>query len=172
MQEFTSKNTSINYVKLPALYNKIDWKKFEKQFVFDYGCGNPITQANLKEFLKSKGVIYLGYDKYWTSDSYNNITKASLIVCANVLNVIKEDKEVQYIIDSIISMNKPFVIQVYEGYKSGIGKQTGNDQYQRNLRTKDYLNYFNWKGIDVIVYKGCIIRKRDKHLLQAKKSLV
>ena len=121
---------------------------------------------------KEKEVEYKGFDLYWDSDDYSNIHKSTLIVCANLLCVIKEDETVQKIINVILANNKPFIIQVYEGDKSGKGKQTGNDQYQRNLRTKDYLNYFDWKGIDVIVYKGCIIRKRDKHLLQTKKSLV
>ena len=35
----TSKNTSINTSKLPAIYKKIDWEQFRGQRVFDYGCG-------------------------------------------------------------------------------------------------------------------------------------
>lgn len=171
MQEFSGKNTSTNYVKLPAIYGKVDWNLLKGILVFDYGCGNPTTQKNIKTFLEKKGIDYKGFDLYWDSDDYFNIHKADLIICANLLCVIKEDEIVQTIINGILVKNKPFIIQVYEGNKSGIGKQTGNDQYQRNLRTKDYLSYFDWKGADLIVYKGCIIRRQDKYLLQPKKSL-
>jgi hypothetical protein len=171
MQEFSSKNTSTNYVKLPAIYGKVNWNLLKGKLVFDYGCGNPTTQSNIKAFLKEKEVEYKGFDLYWDSDDYSNIHNSTLIVCANLLCVIKEDEIVQKIINVILANNKPFIIQVYEGDKTGIGKQTGPNQYQRNLRTKDYLNYFDWKGVDVIVYKGCIIRQRDKHLLQTNKSL-
>ena len=171
MQEFSSKNTSTNYVKLPAIYGKVNWNLLKGKLVFDYGCGNPTTQENIKTFLKGKEVNYKGYDKYWDSDEYKNIYYADLIVSPNVLCVIKEDDIVQEIINACVNSNKPFIIQVYEGDKTGIGKQTGPNQYQRNLRTKDYLNYFDWKGVDVIVYKGCIIRKGNKYLLQTNKSL-
>ena len=171
MQEFSSKNTSTNYAKLPAIYGKVNWNLFKEMLVFDYGCGNPTTQKNIRTFLKEKEVNYKGFDLYWHSDDFSNIHKSDLVICANLLCVIKENSIVQKIINLILATNKPFIIQIYEGNKSGIGKQTGVDQYQRNLKTKDYLNCFDWKGVDVIVYKGCIIRERDKHFLQTKKSL-
>lgn len=170
-QEFSSKNTSSNYSKLPALFNKINWNLLKGMSVFDYGCGNPTTQSNIKTFLRKKEVTYKGFDLYWYSDDFSYIHQADLIICANLLCVIKEDEIVQKIINVILANNKPFIIQIYEGNKSGNGKQTGSDQYQRNLKTKDYLNYFDWKGVDVIVYKGCIIRRKDKHLLQITKNL-
>ena len=46
-QEFTSKNTSVNKAKLPAIYNKLNWEVINAtnkayavdNTVIDYGCG-------------------------------------------------------------------------------------------------------------------------------------
>lgn len=69
-QEFTSKNTSVNKAKLPAIYNKLNWKfiketdkaYFVNDCVIDYGCGKYID--HIKSFLKNKGFYFMGYDLY------------------------------------------------------------------------------------------------------------
>ena len=73
-QVITSKNTSINSSKLPAVYNKIDWDALMFQWykehnglnplgiVLDYGCGR-YTQ-HIQDFVNSKGFYYIGYDPY------------------------------------------------------------------------------------------------------------
>ena len=67
-QEFSSANTSINSTKLPAIYNKIDWKKVRNNwyethdemswpFVLDYGCGRYTEHINEFLMLNSIGLI-------------------------------------------------------------------------------------------------------------------
>jgi hypothetical protein len=164
-QKFSSKCTSINTTKLPALYKKINWNYWKNKIVFDYGCGRTETQQLIKQFLKFNMTFWKGYDLNWNSDPLTDITQAELIVCANLLNVIEENDIIQDIITLITSQGVPFIIQVYEGDKSKIGKQVTNDSFQKNLPIKDYIEFFNWNQ-DVIIYKNCIIRKSDKYLLQ------
>lgn len=38
-QSYSSKNTSINSKRLPAVYNKIKWSSFSGQTVLDIGAG-------------------------------------------------------------------------------------------------------------------------------------
>ena len=68
------------------------------------------------------------------------------VVCSNVLNVIDSEYEIETIAQNIMNIvtatNGFGFITVYEGDKSGIGKQTGKDQYQRNEPLKNYLKYF------------------------------
>ena len=68
-QEFTSKNTSINTKKLPAIYNKIDWEKCRGKIVFDYGCGKQETINLIQELLEPYDIDYIGLV------SINNIDK-------------------------------------------------------------------------------------------------
>jgi len=68
------------------------------------------------------------------------------VICSNVLNVIDDEDTLRFtgIILSHIAWNtggKMFVT-VYEGDRSGIGRQTGPDQYQRNAPLREYLKYF------------------------------
>lgn len=139
IQQFTSANTSINSKKLPAIFHKINWNKFPKDFkVLDIGCGKYITHIN--NFVKQKGGIYFGYDKY--NQSAENNKKAvfcnpDIVVSANTLNTIKENEIVSELVFFMLSYNKPIAIQIYCGDKSNVGRQTKKDCYQRN-QTKDY----------------------------------
>ena len=66
-QEFTSKNTSINIKKLPAIYNKINWNKLIGKTVFDFGCGRPETVLIIQNFLEQYDIDYIPYDPYHQS---------------------------------------------------------------------------------------------------------
>lgn len=150
-QEFSSANTSINSTKLPAIYSKIDWKKVRDNwyeihdemswpFVLDYGCGR--YTEHIKEFLMLNSIGLIRHDPYWGSDWGWDKIEPAVIVCSNVLNVIKEDENIQEIIDVITKYNKPYFITVYEGNKSGEGKVTKDNCYQRNQKIKSYCKNF------------------------------
>lgn len=150
-QSFTSKATSINSNKLPTVYSKA---KFRSRIILDYGCGKYID--HIRNHLLGK-YVYLPYDPYNQPEDSNKATRFVLalaranndpvdVVCSNVLNVIDDLDTVRQIakeIEEIVTTSGGTgYITVYEGNRSGIGKQTGADQFQRNEPLRSYLQYF------------------------------
>ena len=79
------------------------------------------------------------------------------VVCSNVLNVIDDDdtirkicQRIEYIAEK--SGGRGFVT-VYEGDKTGIGRRSGFDQYQRHEKLTEYIKYFK----NARVYNGMIV---------------
>lgn len=159
-QIYESANTSINSKKLPAIYNKINWGLVQilSPHVFfkvlDYGCGR--YQNHLKEFINSKGGIFYGYDPFWNPDFENDDAlncHPDIVICSNVLNVIKEDKIVMDINKKIRSFGVPYFIKIYEGDKSNIGRETKKGCWQRNQETSQYLFHQSENCKNQIIYK-------------------
>ena len=178
-QEFTSKNTSINTKKLHAIYNKINWDKIRGKKVFDFCCGKPETIALISELLEKYDIDYIPYDPYHQSKAdqtvaYERRFDADIYICSNVLCVIKEYDNIQKIIDAIGRYiiqeqpykNKIFFFKIHEGDRSGQGKQTKKDCWQRNQKTKDYINLWNWTGMYPLIYKGIITNVQGKVLMK------
>ena len=146
MQNYTSKNTSVNTTKLPAVYNKVRWDKLPQYTkVLDWGCGKDTTLIN--NTLDRHGLVHVGYDPNWKSEMENEAAISLLgmvdaFVCSNVLNVIDDDAVVRDICQKAMQ-HKYFFITVYEGDGSGIGKRSKNDCYQRNAKIKLYMKYFS-----------------------------
>lgn len=155
MQTFTSSATSINSSKLPAVYRKATLSR-TTPFVVDYGCGKYTDhiQSYLSEFCK---VLY-PYDPFNQPDAVNIHTLDFIrwamdnrievdVVCSNVLNVIDSDGEVSRICHDLeriaTTTGGTAYITVYEGDRSGVGRQTGKDSYQRNAPLRDYLRFFH-----------------------------
>lgn len=148
-QEYSSKFTSVNTTKLPAIFNKIKWEellewtqqclKETQPRVLDYGCGRNPELA--KEFLKGFGFQYFGYDPYWLLDKENEKAlncSPNVIICTNVLNVIS-DWELQAEIHKWIRGRTDFYfISVYSGDGSGEGKVTKKNCWQWNRPLEDY----------------------------------
>jgi len=139
-QEHTSDKTSINTVT--KLYNSVFFPPGTE--ILDYGGGKYDTNTNL---LKSRGVVCKVYDPYNRSLEHNTdvlvyfTNGADVIVCANVLNVIKEDTVITNVlkhIDQLLKSNGTAYIQIYEGDKTGEGKKTSKG-FQRNQKTICYL---------------------------------
>lgn len=163
----SSRNTSVNTTKLPAVYNAIKWDKLQDTFgelaVFDYGCGR--RTDHIRSFLQRKGIdYYITFDPYWESDvGLNDFEKLlkncktrleaqPVIVCSNVLNVISEwDKEVLAIKKYFLDSKQIYFVKVYEGDKSGQGRITKEDCWQWNKPAKDYIT-----SPFEVVYKGII----------------
>lgn len=156
MQLITSANTSLNQIpKTGKLLSTMGIK--EKTVILDYGCGgfNKFS-TYCKEELK---LTYFGYDPYWKNEEENNnalYCQPEVITCNNVFNVIEENNVLEMILDRLKGYQCKVIIKVYEGNKTGIGKVSKKDCFQRNMRAKDYLpiigNYF-----ENIVIKGDII---------------
>ena len=148
-QIFTSAATSINSAKLPAVFKKLPEKPLA---LLDYGCGK--YTDHIRAALP--GVAYIPYDKYNQSPTVNRRARTYVrsfqaagvavdVVCSNVLNVIAEDAVIESIaadIRRIIAGGGSAYITVYEGNRSGAGRQTGPDQWQRNEKLSAYLRFF------------------------------
>lgn len=143
-QEYTSAKTSINTVT--KIYKNIEFVMGSE--VLDYGGGKYDTNT---EYLKERGVNCYVFDPYNRTEEHNQKVLdyfryrqgSDYIVCANVLNVIKEDFiiiEILHNIKQLISEKGIIYIQIYEGGKQSIGKRTIKG-YQRNQKTVDYETF-------------------------------
>lgn len=144
-QEFTSRDTSINSSKLPAIYKLVNFPK--GSLCLDYGGGR---FDNGMEWLAEQGVEGYVYDPYNRSAEHNRevVRKirenggADITLCSNVLNVIKEPEARINVLKNMRKLTKPsgtVYITVYEGNGKGEGKQSKKDSYQLNRKTADYL---------------------------------
>ena len=151
-QNHTSAATSINSTKLPRVYNLATFAPGE--IVLDYGCGR--YTDHIRAALPA-GVEYLPYDPYNQPQAVNYSSTLAVdaarrdghpvtVVCSNVLNVIDNAAVVQEIATQIESIARRtggrYLVTIYEGNRTGEGRETGRDQWQRNERAADYLKYF------------------------------
>lgn len=149
-QNYTSAATSINKNKLPAIYSRVSIPA--GSIVLDYGCGR--YTDHIRKHLS--GSEYLPYDPFnqpqaVNHDSVMKINTARIIgepvtvICSNVLNVIDGESEIRDILRNIAAIIRATggkaYITVYEGDRTGNGKQTGPDQYQRNECLSKYLKF-------------------------------
>ena len=147
-QEITSAATSINVAKLPAAYNKL--KKagiFTKGMkMVDIGGGK---FDNAVDMLKKEGVDLKVYDPFNRSAQHNKEVAQAVqggqvdaSISNNVLNVIKEKENqllvVEQAFDAVKGNGKAY-FSVYEGSKSGAGKET-KAGFQHNKKTADYVS--------------------------------
>lgn len=155
MQKITSANTSLN--QIPKTGKLLKKMQLEGKTILDYGCG----KYNLfKDYCTNElNLTYFGYDPYWKNQEENNdalYCMPDLITCNNVFNVIEENNIIELILDRLKDYQCKVIIKIYEGNKTGIGKISKNDCFQRNMKAKDYLpiisNYFK-----NIIVKGDII---------------
>ena len=184
-QAITSKNTSINSTKLPAIYNKINWDELMDDWkiqnedkensigiILDYGCGR--YTDHIQDFVNSKGFYYLGYDPYWNPiDFQSEIEQISkikgggiaAIICSNVLNVIPWWEGVKKTSHAIHALghraDNRYFISIYSGDNSNRGRETKKDCWQWNRPTKAYL----FDPCD-IVKKDVIVNKECAYLLK------
>lgn len=172
MQEITSKYTSVNTSQLPSIWRKLNYRWLNTHLVanvVDYGCGRKATQNKVFSHLLDNLDIhhrYFPYDPYWGDEDRNRNAlsclltwkEADLCVCANVLNVIEDASELYHIIQEV-SQAKYWVFQIYEGDKSGKGKQTKVDCWQRNSKTEWYAHIIRMiVGVSPAIYiKGNLI---------------
>jgi hypothetical protein len=166
-QTYTSRATSINAAKLPKVYGTIPALP-RHSLLLDYGCGRYTDhiQAALP------GVTYLPYDPFNQPEDVNahslyyvrlamHVHMPVTVVCSNVLNVIDSDDAVRDIAATIRQIidatGGTAYITVYAGDRSGRGRQTGPDQYQRNEPISAYLHLFP----GAVISHGAIIYHKE-----------
>ncbi len=136
-QSFTSRNTSINNKKLPAVYNRAEKHIHGK--VLDYGCGK--YTALIEAHAKAHGFAWTGYDKFNQTAQHNAHTFRKAYV--------------------VISCGNKLLIMVYESDKSGKGRRSQADCWQENRKTADYLAEIERAtGYKEHVENGVIIAER------------
>lgn len=162
---YTSKNTSVNANRPAAAYKfAAIHGHFKKQDILDYGCGR--YWQNGKDFAMYEGCkSWTGYDPYWKPQDLSYRT-FDTIICANVLNVIKDRRELDCCIESVLRMLAPCgyaIFQIYEGDKSEIGRETMPDCWQRNEPAQNYADRiflnkaFHPEGMDLFRYGKFIV---------------
>lgn len=160
----TSKNTSINSNKIPTGCQWVVKNCLPGQKVLDYGCGK---YYNSQKFFESNGFEYYGYDPYNRTEQENHIAMANtpcgIVICSNVLNVIPDEDIIRDVIRNCLNAvcyKGIAVFTVYEGNRSGVGRMTKADCWQRNQRLADYLKYF--EGYEAEIRgKILMIRKEE-----------
>lgn len=145
-QNYTSANTSMNCNSLPTAFSKC--RAYGR--VLDYGCGKFTNMIKLH--VNEQGAKYFPYDKYNMDEGTNEATMYigqkygfDTVFCCNVLNVIDNDNvvwEILHTMFNLLNNHSKMYIQIYEGNKTGIGKVTKTDCYQRNEKTHDYEKFF------------------------------
>ena len=145
-QQFSSANTSIRQVSRPYKVIVTKLGISPRSLILDYGGGR---FDDAIDFMRPYGCPVLVYDPYNRSAEHNRSvmervrrTKPKYIICANVLNVIKENNVLESVVRNIKRLSGPntvCIFSVWEGNGTGHGKQSGPDQYQRNQKTDSYL---------------------------------
>lgn len=143
-RRYTSKNTSINAKRIPKGFSLL----YPYGNVLDYGCGK-YWKLN-KKYVEERGASYTPYDPYNVKENINlddHKGEFDTIYCTNVLNVIYDAYDIIEVIDNIAKLLKTdglAIFTIYEGDKSGIGKETKTDCWQRNSKTKNYAWFFEY----------------------------
>lgn len=163
MQEFTSKNTSVNSDKVPAVFKKIAW--IPGQINLDLGGGKfDSARVYLNQFSTQNCV----YDPYNRTPEHNKQVLSKVdydsVTISNVLNVIKEESNwkelIQLGLDHLKCGGKIY-ITVYEGDRSGLGRVSKKDCWQHNKKLSYYfsaiqqMNFLN--GIQVNLKSGIVV---------------
>ena len=136
--------------------------KGNRFIVGDYGAGKYID--HIRAFVEKQGGYYFPYDtahpEYdnWSDNSklkaLMEVGLVDILICSNLLNVIKEDDIVTGIHQSLFASRADYFITIHDGNLSGVGKTTKPDSWQRNETIESYLLY---KGQEEIK-KGVICR--------------
>ena len=142
IQTHTSKNTSVNKENLPRIYTHINWEKFRGEKVLDYGCGR--YTEHIRKLMWLYDIDWYGYDPYWRTEFLNEEAlhcNPDIVVCSNVFNILDNYRDVVRIHDYIRYKLCPTFLfyTVFEGNKTGIGKESRKDCWQRNETLEDYL---------------------------------
>lgn len=143
VQEFDSSDTSINSGKLPTVYSKLEFPI--GCTALNYGGGK---FDNTIEFGNTNGFTDLIFDPFnrtveWNSKIIATVYKngVDLAVLSNVLNVIKEVDVRGFVLSVLantLGENKPLFVTVYEGDRTGYGRQTSKSAWQENRKLKEY----------------------------------
>lgn len=154
-QKYSSAETSLCIVN--KVYTHHTFANGSK--ILDYGGGRYDLNT---EYMKERGVDVSVYDKFNRSEEHNvrvlnsaRQTQPDYVVCSNVLNVIMEDEVIDGILEDIASFGARTLIAVYEGDRTGTGRETSKG-YQRNTKLSEYVPMVQ-KYFDIISKKNGIL---------------
>lgn len=168
-QKYQSAGTSINKTKLPATFSKLDKMNIVQpdMLIADIGGGK---FDNAREWATSKGAKLFVIDPYNRDIAYNKSSiesvkrNADIVTINNVLNVIAEKLQRKKVLLRAFRMLKSSgtcYILIYEGDKSGIGKETQQGKsWQNNLVTKEYLDEVKEIFSNVAIKNGMIVAQK------------
>ena len=160
--------------QVPATYKDKANFNFAGYDILDYGCGTGTGKEYIKahnkeeRFAGTKVFNYEPFPEFHVDEIQkfvNSKNPKKMICCNNVLNVIDDD--LTDILTEIKKVAKradvsEIIFKIYQGNKSGKGKQTGKDSYQRNEKTADYIpkirKVFTGWDIDERPFKTYFIR--------------
>lgn len=165
----TSKKTSINKDKVPALFRRLRAEDVAGKVIVDYGCGRwPWMAAAVLRDMGAKQVISYDPYNYTSAEIAGRVEEARAlhsvdVVClSNVLNVIPEYRERWNVVRLCCDLLRPggrLFITVYEGDRSGCGRETMADCWQENRPTADYVRELEciMPGWDVVRHGKLIV---------------
>lgn len=166
MQNYTSKNTSINSTKVPAVFKKVYWTAGRTNL--DLGGGKYDTAT---EWLEERGVTNLIYDPYNRPRVHNKLVLhyaysegVDYVTISNVLNVINDVEERHKLLLkawTALKTGRFCFITVYEGDGSGIGKPTKKDCWQNNMKLKEYLGEVYEVFRNAHIEDGMIVAQKE-----------
>ncbi|MBQ7211564.1 MAG: hypothetical protein IJS19_02665 [Muribaculaceae bacterium] len=164
-QGFGSAGTSLRQVA--SGLRKVYWKKGTTNL--DLGGGR-FDEGT--DYLAKEGVANLIFDPYNRTAEHNKAVAERVrkegvdtVTCNNVLNVIDDAGARSNVILQAAKALKPdgtAYFTVYEGDKSGVGRQTKADSWQNNRPTRDYIDEVKEHFDDVTLKNGVIIAKSPK----------
>lgn len=152
-QKYKSARTSVcNNGKLPHIYSLVDVTSTGE--TLDYGCGQYFDNWHLPPNVK-------GFDPFNKPDYKLLDYHYNTALCSNVLNVIAEREVRREVLENLKCLADIVYITVYDGDKSGIGKEikTRRNSYQMNRKAKEYLEEICEVFSDVTLRKGMFICK-------------
>lgn len=163
MQTITSADTSLN--QIPAIFKNPVFLKYQEKdrmenpicfpHNLDIGGGRYDTASDY--LMETYGIVNIVWDPYNRTEAENrnameNLKQSALdqfsgaighirsVTVSNVLNVINDDQAMESTITLAAAALVPVFFTVYEGDKSGEGKETPKG-YQRNAPTKAYVPF-------------------------------
>ncbi len=173
-QEFSSRDTSINSNRVPAVYGMVDkmsrWREGTVNIDIGGGKYDTLTQA-----LANKGVTSYIYEPYGRTSNENAYILAQLqskelqgdtATCSNVLNVIKEADVRDNVVHQVAKSIKPDGVAyftIYEGNGKGRGAVSKNDCWQNNRKTETYVDEVRQHFGDVQMRGKLIIARNPLH---------
>lgn len=169
-QEFSSRDTSVNSKKTPAVFKMVGdaWKNGSVNIDIGGGKYDTLTAA-----LQSKGVTNYIYEPYGRTANQNayilsqlqaKMLQGDTATCSNVLNVIKESAVRANVIHQVAKAIKPegtAYFTIYEGHNgNGRGAVSMKDCWQNNRKAETYIDEIK-QYFGSVTMKGKLIIARE-----------
>lgn len=153
VQQISSKNTALN--QIASTFKKFD---FSNSYVLDWGCGKGLSKEFCeKTFNNCKVELFdpfhnfkLGVQDYCLfalSAMCECKFDRKIITCNNVLNVLQDNTLIEVLNGvfacAMVCKVDRVIFKIYQGDKTGLGRITKKDCYQRNEKTETYVEKIN-----------------------------